>query len=70
MQFDPKTLYLEIKKHIPHFTIEYCINENKQKIADSWPKSLDDSCAKEEWGWSPKYDLSSMTTDMLRVLKK
>jgi len=42
----------------------------RQAIADSWPNSLDDSCAREEWGWSPAYDLASMTVDMLENLDK
>ncbi|MCL2063787.1 MAG: NAD-dependent epimerase/dehydratase family protein [Candidatus Cloacimonetes bacterium] len=70
MQFDPEKLCLEIKKHIPNFTIDYNIDPVRQAIADSWPRSLDDSCAREEWGWNPKYNISSMTEDMLKVLRK
>jgi len=70
MQFDPELIYLEIKKHIPDFTIDYNIDRVKQKIADSWPNSLDDSAAQEEWGWKPKYNLESMTIDMLDKLKE
>lgn len=59
----------EIKKHIPEFTIEYKPDE-RQKIADSWPKSIDDSAAREEWGWEPDYDLAALTKDMLTVLQR
>ena len=69
MQFTPKQLYVEIKKHLPDFVMDYEINPVKQAIADSWPNSLDDSCAREEWGWHPKYNMSEMTADMLKVLK-
>jgi nucleoside-diphosphate-sugar epimerase len=70
MSFDPEMIYKEIKKHYPDFEMEYDIDPLKQKIADSWPNSLDDSCARDEWGWTPKYDLGSMTTDMIKVLKE
>jgi nucleoside-diphosphate-sugar epimerase len=49
--------------------MEYRINPAIQRIADSWPNSLDDSCAREEWGWSPKYDLDLTARDMIRKLK-
>jgi nucleoside-diphosphate-sugar epimerase len=42
----------------------------RQAIADSWPDSLDDSAAREEWGWSPEYDLPAMTEDMLANLRR
>ena len=70
MQFNPKTLFNEIKKHLPTFTMDYKIDSNKQNIANSWPKSLDDSAARNEWGWKPKYDLATMTEDMIKVLTK
>lgn len=70
MSFGPEEIYEEIKKHIPEFEIEYDVDPVKQKIAESWPNSLDDSAARKEWGWKPKYDLSSMTEDMLEKLKK
>ena len=69
ISFSPKELAAEIKKHIPEFTIEYKPDE-RQKIADSWPKTIDDSAARKEWGWKPKYDLAAMTKDMLSVLGK
>ncbi|PAB59194.1 UDP-glucose 4-epimerase [Anaeromicrobium sediminis] len=70
MQFDPEGIYNEIKKHVPNFQMEYKVDPVKQAIAESWPNSLDASCAKEEWGFNPKYDLSSMTKDMLDKLNK
>ena len=68
MSFDPEMIAAEIKKHIPEFHMEYQIDPVKQAIADSWPNRMDDSVAREEWGWNPEYDLASMTEDMLRVL--
>lgn len=68
ISFSPKELAEEIKKHIPEFTIFYK-PDSRQVIADSWPKTIDDSAAREEWGWKPNYDLSSMTEDMLKNLK-
>ena len=67
MSFSAGELAAEIKKHIPEFTCEYK-PDFRQKIADSWPRSLDDSAAREEWGWEPKYNLTSMTKDMLEKL--
>ena len=67
MSFSAGELAAEIKKHIPEFTCEYK-PDFRQEIADSWPWSLDDSTAREEWGWEPKYDLTSMTKDMLEKL--
>lgn len=68
MSFDPEMLAAEIRKHIPKFVIDYDIDEVRAKIANSWPNKMDDSAAREEWGWAPDYDLSSMTKDMLKVL--
>ncbi|WP_416197851.1 MAG: Nucleoside-diphosphate-sugar epimerase [Sporanaerobacter sp.] len=70
MSFAPEDIAAEIKKHIPEFEIDYDVDPVRQAIADSWPNSLDDSAAREEWGWDPKYDLSSMTVDMLEKLKE
>jgi nucleoside-diphosphate-sugar epimerase len=70
MSFCPEMIAAEIKRHLPDFVISYKIDPIKQRIADSWPNKMDDSCAREEWGWSPKYDLAMMTADMLRVVKK
>lgn len=70
MSFAPEHVAREIKKHIPDFEIFYDVDPIRQAIADSWPDSLDDSAAREEWAWNPKYDLASMTIDMLAKLKK
>lgn len=69
MSFAPETIYAAIKKHVPHFEMEYNADPLKQRIANSWPDSMDDSCARKEWGWKPAYDLESMTVDMLEKLK-
>ncbi|KRQ87191.1 putative epimerase/dehydratase [Caloramator mitchellensis] len=70
MSFAPEHIAAEIKKHIPEFEIDYNVDPVRQSIADSWPDSLDDSAAREEWGWNPKYDLASMTVDMLEKLRE
>ena len=69
MSFAPEEIAAEIKKHIPEFEISY-EPDFRQAIAESWPASLDDSVAREEWGWRPDYDLASMTKDMLDKLSK
>lgn len=70
MSFSPEILAKEIKKHIPEFEITYTIDPLRQEIADSWPNSLDDLCARQEWNWKPEYTLETMTTDMLEKLSK
>ena len=70
MSFDPIGLAESIKKYIPDFKMIFEPDELRQRIADSWPDSLDDTCAREEWGWKPKYDLDAMTYDMLKNLSK
>lgn len=69
MSFSPEVIYAEIKKHVPSFEMTYDVDPLKQSIADSWPDSLDDTCAREEWGWKPQYNLESMTVDMLEKLR-
>ena len=69
MSFDPEMISAEIKKHISDFVMDYGIDPVRQSIADSWPDRMDDSCAREEWGWNPKYDLAWMTEDMLTVIR-
>ena len=69
MSFDPEEIYANIKKYVPDFEMEYELDPLRQKIADSWPDSLDDSCAREEWDWKPEYDLDAMTRDMLKNLR-
>ena len=68
MSFSAGDLAAEIKKHIPEFECEFK-PDFRQKIADSWPMTIDDSVARQEWGWKPKYDLSSMVKDMLDKLE-
>lgn len=68
MSFDPEILYTEIKKHIPDFKMDYDLDTVKMCIAQSWPNKMDDSCAREEWGWKPEYDLERMTLDMIKVI--
>ena len=70
MSFTPEIIYAEIKKRLPDFTMDYDVDPVKKAIAESWPNSLDDTCAREEWGWKPEWDLSSMTDDMLEVIRK
>ena len=68
MSFSPKEITGEIQKHIPAFTIDY-EPDSRQHIADSWPKDIDDTQAKTDWGWKPEYDIERMTIDMLDNLK-
>ena len=70
MSFDPEIIYNAIKKYYPNFEMEYKFDPIRQAIADSWPNKMDDSCARNEWGWNPKYDLDKMTVDMIETLKK
>jgi nucleoside-diphosphate-sugar epimerase len=69
MSFAPEEIAAEIKKHIPEFEISY-EPDFRQQIAESWPASIDDSAAREEWGWKPDYDLAAMTKVMLERLSK
>ncbi len=68
MSFTPDIIYREIKKHLPGFKMDYKIDPTKEAIARSWPNSLDDTCARDEWGWAPKWNLADMTTDMLKII--
>jgi nucleoside-diphosphate-sugar epimerase len=68
MSFSPEEIAAEIKKHISEFSITYA-PDYRQTIANSWPRSIDDAVARQEWGWKQEYDLSSMTCDMLKNLK-
>ncbi len=69
MSFEPEEIAASIRKFIPTFEIDYNVDPVRQAIADSWPNSLDCSAAKQEWDFSPKYDLDKMTEDMLNRLK-
>ncbi len=68
MSITPQQLANEIKRHLPDFKITYQVDPVRQAIADSWPRHMDDSCAAQEWGWRPEYNLSTMVADMLEKL--
>ncbi len=68
MSITPAELAQAIRRHVPEFVIDYRIDPVRQAIADSWPRSLDDSAARAQWGWAPAYDLEAMTADMLERL--
>lgn len=70
MSFDPEELYAKIREYVPDFKMRYEVDPVREAIAQSWPDRMDDSCAREEWGWQPHYDLDSMTADMLENLRK
>ena len=70
MSFEPETLFAKIREYIPGLKVRYEVDPVRQAIANSWPDSMDDSCARREWDWKPTYDLDSMTVDMIRCLKK
>lgn len=70
MSFDPEILAAAIRREIPGFRMRYEVDPVRQAIADSWPDKMDDSCARQEWDWSPHYDLETMTRDMIVNLKK
>ena len=67
MSFSPKEIGAEVKKHVPDFKISYK-PDYRQAIANSWPQSIDDSVARNDWGWKEEYDLSAMTSDMFANL--
>lgn len=68
--FTPKELANEIKKYLPDFKIEYKIDSQIQKIADSWPQTIDDSRARKDWGWQPKYNFKKTVSLMFEGIKK
>ena len=68
MQLTPEILAAEIRRRMPDFSIDYDVDPVRQAIADSWPDRLDDSAARNEWGWEPRWDLRAMTDDMLDEL--
>jgi nucleoside-diphosphate-sugar epimerase len=69
MSFSPKEITAEIQRHVPGFTVSYK-PDYRQPIADSWPQSIDDSVARNDWGWKEEFNLEQMTKDMLENLKK
>lgn len=68
MSITPHELASEIEKALPGFNVTYRVDPVRQAIAESWPRHVDDSAAREEWGWKPKYNLSDMTRDMISKL--
>jgi nucleoside-diphosphate-sugar epimerase len=68
MSVTPEDMARAIRRYIPDFELEFEIDPARQAIADSWPDRLDDSAAREQWGWRPEYDLEAMTADMLERL--
>ena len=69
ISFAPEEIAAEIKKHIPEFEITYA-PDFRQKIAESWPGSINDTAAQQDWGWELHFDLKKMTEDMLKTLNK
>lgn len=70
MDFTPEELAAEIRVHIPSFTLGYVANDPRQAIADSWPRSIDDSYARNDWNWATRFDMSRTTEEMLKHLRK
>lgn len=70
MSFDPEMLYAAIRRRMPDFEMVYDVDPLRQGIAESWPDSMDDSAAREEWGWNPKFGLEEMVDVMIRKLTK
>lgn len=70
VSFTPQMIAKEIKNLIPEFTITYAEQDPRQAIADSWPMSINDTYARNDWGWQPKFDLADITNDMIANLTK
>ena len=70
MSFTPEQLFTAIKKRIPEITWDYNVDPVKAAIAASWPDIMDDSAAREEWGWNPKWGLDEMIDDMLAACRR
>jgi nucleoside-diphosphate-sugar epimerase len=69
MSFEPEQLFAKIREYIPSLRVRYEVDPVRQAIANSWPNSMDDSCAREEWDWKPSYGLDEMTQDMIKHLR-
>ena len=69
MSFAPEEIFAAVQKRMPEFTMDYAVDPVKEEISRSWPNKLDDTCAREEWGWNPDWDLAKMTEDMLRAVR-
>jgi nucleoside-diphosphate-sugar epimerase len=70
MSFGPEQIAAEVKKLVPNFTMDYKVDPVRPAIAESWPNYMDDSAARQEWGWNPAYNLPAMCKDMVEVLSK
>ena len=70
MMYMPEGIAASIRELIPSFELHYELDPLRQGIADSWPNSLDDSCARSEWDWKPQYDLPAMTRDMIETIRR
>ncbi len=70
MSFAPEEIAQAVKKYIPNFEMSYNVDQLRQAIAESWPNSIDDSCARNEWGWKPDFNLDTMSADMVSKLKE
>ena len=70
MSFEPTEIIAEVKRLVPELEVKFEIDELRQSIADSWPNSMDDSCARAEWDWKPEYDLRAMSEDMVLKLRQ
>ena len=69
LSFTPRDIANEIRKHVPHFEVLY-EPDFRQAIASGWPNSIDDSCARRDWGWRHRYDLARLVCDMLKNLSR
>jgi nucleoside-diphosphate-sugar epimerase len=69
MSFSPKKLFAAISKRVPGAEFSYDIDPVKAEISASWPDNMDDSCAREEWGWNPQWGMEEMIDDMLSAIK-
>lgn len=70
MSFTPEELFSEIRKHVPGLKVSYSVDPVRQSIADSWPMVFDDTNARNDWKWSPKYDLAKLVNKMFDELKR
>ncbi|WP_373812493.1 NAD-dependent epimerase/dehydratase family protein [Porphyromonas loveana] len=70
MSFEPSQIAAAVRELVPAFVMDYEVDPLRQGIAESWPNSLDDSCARNEWDWKPEYNLQTMSADMIRILKE
>ncbi|RXG58422.1 L-threonine 3-dehydrogenase, mitochondrial [Armadillidium vulgare] len=69
MSFTPKELVEEVKKHVPTLTVSY-EPDSRQNIANTWPEVFDDTDARKDWGWQPKFDIKSMCETMFQNLRQ